>query len=71
MSYLEDLFNLEGKKCANDDHPAFTVWSYGPARYSGYRCVCCVRKSWETTLAELTDSLAGLPVECIPKEAQR
>lgn len=66
---MSDLFNLEGKTCANDDHPAYSLWSYGPGRYSGYRCVHCLRTTYEETLANITKTLAELPTECVPAKS--
>jgi hypothetical protein len=69
-----DPYDLTGKACtavsARDGfkgecgHPAFTVWSWAPGHLDGYRCVCCVRRAWEESSANLKKELDSLPSGC-------
>lgn len=54
-----------GKTCSACPHPAHSAWSWAPGHMDGFRCVCCIRKVWEETLANLKEGLAKLPDSCI------
>ncbi len=45
-------------------HKAHKKWSWAPGHFDGYKCDCCIRKIWEETLRNVTESLKDLPFRC-------
>jgi len=56
--------SMEGKTCSVCPHPAHGRWEWAPGHSGGYRCVCCLRTTWQSVLDNLTKSMKELPSDC-------
>jgi hypothetical protein len=71
---LDDTIDPEGKFCTQPgcDHPAYTSVWWAPGHFSGFACRCCLRRTLERRLAELTEELRRLPggIDALPKRCE-